>query len=157
MIFLIGKKSHEQGVLNQNRTVSVEEDEGFCDSDDADKNPVLSLPEANNNQKPNHETKKKRNKKKSQLNKKVSFKTDIDEIPGSLQSSNSNPLPILALKTVQHDSDPLRHDTSFNPTAPNNDRISNTGKKNSDKMAVASVYKTANKSNPPKKKKKSRK
>ena len=141
---------------NQNRTVSLDEDEGFCDSDDADKNPVLSPPaEANNNQKKTHESKKKR--KKSQLNKKVSFKTDIDEIPGSLQSSNSNELPMLALNTAQRDSDPLRHDTSFNPTPPNNDRISNTGKKNSDKMAGSSVNKTANKSNPPRKKKKSKK
>merc|ERR1711997_1080600 len=132
-----GKKSHEQGVPNQNRTVSLEEDEGFCDSDDADKNPVLPPPEANNNQKKTHESKKKR--KKSQLNKKVSFKTDIDEIPGSLQSSNSNELPMLASNLVQRDSDPLRHDTSFNPTPLNNDRISNTGKKNSDKMAGSSV------------------
>ena len=137
----------------QNRTVSLEEDEGFCDSDDADKNnPVLSPPEANNNQKQNHESKKKRNKKKSHLNKKVSFKTDIDEIPGSLQSSNSNPLPIQALNTV--DSDPLRPDTSFNLTPPNNDRISNTSKRNTDKMANVPVNKTANKSNPSKKKKK---
>ena len=140
---------------NQNRTVSLEEDEGFCDSDDADKNnPVLSPPEANNNQKQNHESKKKRNKKKSHLNKKVSFKTDIDEIPGSLQSSNSNELPMQALNTVQRDSDPLRHDTSFNLTPPNNDRISNTGKKNTDKMANVSVNKTANKSNPSKRKRK---
>ena len=139
---------------NQNRTVSLEEDEGFCDSDDADKTPVLFPPGANNNQKQNHESKKKRNKKKSHLNKKVSFKTDIDEIPGSLQSSNSNPLPIQALNTV--DSDPLRPDTSFNLTPPNNDRISNTGKKNTDKMANVSVNKTANKSNPSKKKKKRR-
>ena len=138
----------------QNRTVSLEEDEGFCDSDDADKTPVLFPPGANNNQKQNHESKKKRNKKKSHLNKKVSFKTDIDEIPGSLQSSNSNPLPIQALNTV--DSDPLRPDTSFNLTPPNNDRISNTGKKNTDKMANVSVNKTANKSNPSKKKKKRR-
>ena len=141
---------------NQNRTASLEEDEGFCDSDDADKNPVLSPPEANNNQKPNHETKKKRSKKKSQLNKKVSFKTDIDEIPGSLQSSNSNELPMLALNMAQRDSDPLRHDTSFNPTPPNNDRISDTNKKNPDKMGNVSVNKTANKSNSSKKKKKSR-
>ena len=140
---------------NQNRKVSLEEDEGFCDSDDANKTPVLSPPGANNNQKQNHESKKKR--KKSQLNKKVSFKTNIDEIPGSLQSSNSNELPMLASNMFQRDSDPLRHDTSFNPTPPNNDRISNTGKKNSDKMADASVYKTANKSDPPKKKKKGRK
>ena len=137
---------------NQNRTVSLDEDEGFCDSDDADKNPVLSPPaEANNNQKKTHESKKKR--KKSQLNKKVSFKTDIDEIPGSLQSSNSNELPVLVLNTVQRDSDPLRNDASFNPTPLNNDRISNTGKKNPDKMAD----KTANKSNSSKKKKKSSK
>ena len=142
---------------NQNRTVSLEEDEGFCDSDNADKNRVLSPQEANNNQKQNHESKKKRNKKKSHLNKKVSFKTDIDEIPGSLQSSISNELPMLALNTVQRDSDPLRHDTSFNLTPLNNDRISNTGKKNTDKMANVSVHKTANKSNPSKKKKKSSK
>ena len=141
---------------NQNRTVSLEEDEGFCDSDDADKNPVLSPPaEANNNQKKTHESKKKR--KKSQLNKKVSFKTDIDEIPGSLQSSNSNELPMLASNLVQRDSDPLRHDTSFNPTPPNNDRISDTNKKNPDKMENVSVNKTANKSNSSKKKKKSSK
>ena len=137
---------------NQNRTVSLEEDEGFCDSDDADKTPVLFPPGANNNQKQNHESKKKRNKKKSHLNKKVSFKTDIDEIPGSLQSSNSNPLPIQALNTV--DSDPLRPDTSFNLTPPNNDRISNTSKRNTDKMANVSVNKTANKSNPSKRKRK---
>ena len=130
---------------NQNRTVSLEEDEGFCDSDDADKKLVLSPPEANKNQKQDYESKKK--KKKAQLNKKVSFKTDIDEIPGSLQSSNSNELPMLASNMVQRDSDPLRHDTSFNPTR----------KKNSDKMADASVNKTANKSNPSKKKKKSSK
>ena len=140
---------------NQNRTVSLEEDEGFCDSDDANKTPVLFPPEANNNQKQSHESKKKR--KKSQLNKKVSFKTDIDEIPGSLQSSNSNELPMLASNLVLRDSYPFRHDTSFNPTPPNNDRISNTGKKNSDKMAGSSVNKTANKSNPPRKKTKSKK
>ena len=139
---------------NQNRTVSLEEDEGFCDSDDANKTPVLFPPEANNNQKQSHESKKKR--KKSQLNKKVSFKTDIDEIPGSLQSSNSNELPMLALNTAQRDSDPLRHDTSFNPTPPNNDRISDTNKKNPDKMENVSVNKTANKINSSKKKKKSR-
>ena len=142
---------------NQNRTVSLEEDEGFCDSDDANKNPVFPTPEGNKNQKQNHESKKKRNKKKAQLNKKVSFKRDIDEIPGSLQSTNSSELPMLALNTVQHDSDPLRHDTSFKLTPPDNDTISNPGKKNTDKMANVSVNKTANKINPSKKKKKSSK
>ena len=57
---------------NQNRTASLEEDEGFCDSDDADKKLVLSPPEANKNQKQDYKSKKK--KKKAQLNKKVSFK-----------------------------------------------------------------------------------
>ena len=61
------------------RHVSLDEDEGFCDSDSTDKAPMLAARGveeeiAQNDTK--HET-----RKKSTHHKKVSFKNDIDEIP----------------------------------------------------------------------------
>ena len=61
------------------RHVSVDEDEGFCDSDSTDKAPILAAKNTDNEIIQGDAKPEKRKKKSS--HKKVSFQNDIDEIP----------------------------------------------------------------------------
>ena len=69
---IIGKSTHTKGAHGR-RTSSVEEDEGFCDSNSGDKIPLTSEPHSKNDAETPCVNGSKR--------KKVSFKSDVDEIP----------------------------------------------------------------------------
>ena len=77
------------------RKTSVDEDEGFCDSDSTDKAPILP---------PRHDdVRREERKRKNPLRKRVSFRNDVDEIP-SMDIKINQSIISLEMKPLRTDS-----------------------------------------------------
>ena len=77
------------------RKTSVDEDEGFCDSDSTDKAPILPPRQ--------DDIQREERKKKNPLRKRVSFRNDVDEIP-SMEIKINQSIVSMEMKQIQNDS-----------------------------------------------------
>ena len=79
------------------RKTSVDEDEGFCDSDSTDKAPILPPRQ--------DDIQREERKKKNPLRKRVSFRNDVDEIP-SMEIKINQSIVSMEMKQMQNHSPP---------------------------------------------------